>query len=133
MRAGGYNLGGEQSGHLIFLDHNTTGDGLLTALQILAIMRRTGRPLSELVKGIERFPQVLINFPVAEKRPLESLPGFQARLRAVESELADRGRVVVRYSGTEAKARVMVEGSDEDRVRELAQDLAHTLERELEA
>ena len=133
MRAGGYNLGGEQSGHLIFLDHNTTGDGLLTALQILAIMRRTGRPLSELVKGIERFPQVLINFQVAEKRPLESLPGFQTRLRAVESELADRGRVVVRYSGTEPKARVMVEGPDEDRVRELAQDLARTLERELGA
>jgi len=85
------------------------------------------------VKGIERFPQVLINFQVAEKRPLESLPGFQTRLRAVESELADRGRVVVRYSGTEPKARVMVEGPDEDRVRELAQDLARTLERELGA
>jgi phosphoglucosamine mutase len=131
MRVGGYNLGGEQSGHLIFLDHNTTGDGLLTALQILAIMRRTGRPLSELVKGIERFPQVLINFQVAEKRPLEDLPRFQERLRAVESELGERGRVVVRYSGTEPKARVMVEGADEDRVRELAQGLARTLEREL--
>ncbi len=131
MRAGGYNLGGEQSGHLIFLDHNTTGDGLLTALQILAIMRRTGRPLSELVKGIERFPQVLINFQVAEKRPLEGLSRFQAQLRQVEAELGDRGRVVVRYSGTEPKARVMVEGEDEERVRELAQDLARTLEREL--
>ena len=74
MRAGGYNLGGEQSGHLLFLDHNTTGDGLITALQTLAIMRRTGRPLSELVHDIERFPQVLVNLRVAEKRPLESLP-----------------------------------------------------------
>jgi phosphoglucosamine mutase len=131
MRVGGYNLGGEQSGHLIFLDHNTTGDGLLTALQILAIMRRTGRPLSELVQGIERFPQVLINVQVAEQRPLEGLPRFQERLRGVETELGERGRVVVRYSGTEPKARIMVEGADEDRVRELAQDLARTLEREL--
>jgi phosphoglucosamine mutase len=131
MRAGDYNLGGEQSGHLIFLDHNTTGDGLLTALQILAIMRRKERPLSELVKGIERFPQVLINFQVPEKRPLESLPRFQEALRAVEAELGERGRVVVRYSGTEPKARVMVEGPDEDRVHDLAQDLARVLEREL--
>ena len=131
MRAGDYNLGGEQSGHLIFLDHNTTGDGLLTALQILAIMRRKERPLSDLVKGIERFPQVLINLQVAEKRPLESLPRFQESLRAVESELGERGRVVVRYSGTEPKARVMVEGPDEERVQELAQDLARVLEREL--
>ena len=74
MRRSGYNLGGEQSGHVIFLDHNTTGDGLLTALQVLAILRRKERPLSELVRGIERFPQVLLNVAVAEKRPLEELP-----------------------------------------------------------
>ena len=80
---GGYNLGGEQSGHLLFLDHNTTGDGLITALQTLAIMRRTGRPLSELVSDIERFPQVLVNFRIAEKRPLESLPTVQAAVAKV--------------------------------------------------
>jgi phosphoglucosamine mutase len=131
MRAGGYNLGGEQSGHLVFLDHNTTGDGLLTALQILAIMRRSGRPLSELVAGIERFPQVLMNVRVAEKRPLESLPRTSEAVRKVEAELGDRGRVVIRYSGTEPKARIMVEGDDELRVRAFARELAKGLQREL--
>jgi phosphoglucosamine mutase len=127
MRSGGYNLGGEQSGHVIFLDHNTTGDGLLSGLQALAIMRRTGQPLSRLVSGIERFPQVLLNVAVAEKRPLESLPSVAEAIRKVEKELDGRGRVVIRYSGTEPKVRVMVEGDDEARVREYAQDLADLL------
>ena len=85
----------------MFLDHNTTGDGLLTALQVLAIMRRKERPLSELVQGIERFPQVLLNIAVAEKRPLEELPELVRRIRQVEDELGSRGRVLIRYSGTE--------------------------------
>jgi phosphoglucosamine mutase len=127
MRSGGYNLGGEQSGHVVFLDHNTTGDGLLSGLQALAIMRRTGQPLSRLVSGIERFPQVLLNVAVAEKRPLESLPSVAEAIRKVEKELDGRGRVVIRYSGTERKVRVMVEGDDEARVREYAQDLADLL------
>jgi phosphoglucosamine mutase len=131
MRRNGYNLGGEQSGHVIFLDHNTTGDGLLSALQVLAIMKRKERPLSELMAGIERFPQALVNVTVAEKRPIESLPEFSALLRRVEAELGDRGRVLVRYSGTEPKARVMVEGEDEVRVREWARELARSLERAL--
>jgi phosphoglucosamine mutase len=131
MRAGGYNLGGEQSGHILFLDHNTTGDGLMTALQTLAIMRRTGRPLSELVSDIERFPQVLINFRVAEKRPLESLPTLQEAVAKVEKALDGRGRVLIRYSGTEPKARVMVEGEDEARVREYADEIANELKRAL--
>jgi phosphoglucosamine mutase len=131
MRAGGYNLGGEQSGHVVMLDHNTTGDGLLTALQVLAILRRTGRPLSELVSGFEAVPQVLVNVSVARKRPVEDLPEFQKELRAVESALGGKGRVLVRYSGTEPKARVMVEGDDEARVRELASDLAAALQRSL--
>jgi phosphoglucosamine mutase len=131
MRRGGYNLGGEQSGHIVFLDHNTTGDGLLTGLQVLAIMRRKARPLSELVAGIERFPQVLVNVRVAEKRPIAELPTFLRHVAQVEAELADRGRVLVRYSGTEQKARVMVEGEDETRVRELADDLARELQRAL--
>jgi phosphoglucosamine mutase len=133
MRAGGYNLGGEQSGHVVFLDHNTTGDGLLTGLQALAIMRRTGQPLSRLVAGIERFPQVLLNVAVAEKRPLDSLPSVSEAIRKVEKELDGRGRVVIRYSGTESKVRVMVEGDDEVRVREYARDLAELLRHTLGA
>jgi phosphoglucosamine mutase len=131
MRANGYNLGGEQSGHLVFLDHNTTGDGLITALQALAILRRKNRPLSELVRDIERFPQVLVNVRVGEKRPLESLPALQAAVAKVEKALDGRGRVLIRYSGTEPKARVMVEGEDEARVREYADAIAAELRRAL--
>jgi phosphoglucosamine mutase len=131
MRKHRYTLGGEQSGHVIFLDHNHTGDGLLTALQVLAIMRRKERPLSELARGIERFPQVLVNVAVSEKRPLESLPEFQRQLASVESSLGDRGRVLIRYSGTEAKARVMVEGEDERLVTQYANELAEGLKRAL--
>jgi phosphoglucosamine mutase len=131
MRRGGYNLGGEQSGHVVYLDHNTTGDGLCTALQVLATMRRKERPLSDLVAGMERFPQVLVNVPVATKRPIEDLAKFQQRLRQVEQDLGDRGRVLIRYSGTESKARVMVEGDDETRVTEYAESLADDLRRAL--
>jgi phosphoglucosamine mutase len=131
MRSGGYNLGGEQSGHVVFLDHNTTGDGLITALQALAIMRRTGKPLSQLVAGFQRFPQVLLNVAVAEKRPFDQLPAVAEALRKVEAELGRSGRVLLRYSGTEPKARVMVEGEDEHRVREIAEDLANLVRRQL--
>jgi phosphoglucosamine mutase len=129
MRAGGYNVGGEQSGHIVFLDHNTTGDGLITALQALAVMKRKGRFLSELVSDFVRFPQVLVNVRVAEKRPLESLPEMTEAIRKVEETLRGNGRVLVRYSGTEPKARVMVEGEDETHVQELANDLAQRLVR----
>jgi phosphoglucosamine mutase len=131
MRNGGYNLGGEQSGHVVFLDHNTTGDGLITALQVLAIMRREEKPLSALVEDVQRFPQVLVNVRVAEKRPLDSLPGVTEAVRRIEGELDGRGRVLIRYSGTEPKARVMVEGEDEGRVKELAEELADRLRRAL--
>jgi len=131
MRSGGYNLGGEQSGHVVFLDHNTTGDGLVTALQTLAYMRRKEKPLSQLVADIERFPQVLVNVRIAEKRPLETLPGLQAAVQKVEKAMDGRGRVLIRYSGTEPKARVMVEGDDEARVREYAEAIAHELRRAL--
>jgi len=131
MRAGGYNLGGEPSGHVVFLDHNTTGDGLITALQALAIMRRTGRSLSELVAGFERFPQVLLNVPVAERRPFHEVPQIAETMRKMETELDGRGRVLLRYSGTERKARVMVEAEDEDRVNELAQELSALVRRHL--
>lgn len=131
MRNGGYNLGGEQSGHVVFLDHNTTGDGLISALQVLAILRRSERPLSELVADFEHFPQVLVNVRVAEKRPLESLPAVQEAVGKIEKELDGRGRVLIRYSGTEPKARIMVEGEDEDRVRRYADELAEVLRRTL--
>jgi len=131
MRGGGYNIGGESSGHVVFLDHNTTGDGLITALQALAIMRRTERPLSELVAGFERFPQVLVNVPVAERRPFDEVPQIAEGVRKVEAELDGRGRVLLRYSGTERKARVMVEAEDEQRVREIARDLSELVRRHL--
>ena len=133
MRSGGYNLGGEQSGHVIFLDHNTTGDGLVTALQVLAILRRSGKPLSELVASFTRFPQVLVNLRVASKRPLEEIPSLLEKVRKAEAELDGRGRVLIRYSGTEPKARVMVEGENEERVGEIAHELADELRRALGA
>ncbi len=116
MRAGGYNLGGEQSGHLVFIDHATTGDGLVAALQVLTIMRRTGSPLSKLAAVMTRFPQVTRNLRVARKTPLDRLPGVSRVIREVEADLGDSGRVLVRYSGTEAKMRVMVEAADEGRI-----------------
>lgn len=127
MRRGGYNLGGEQSGHVIFLDHITTGDGLMTALQVLAVMVRKGRPLSDLTAGFNRYPQVMVNVDISKKVPLETLPEFQSELRAVEQRLAGKGRVLVRYSGTELKARVMVEGENEDEVQRDAENLASLL------
>ena len=131
MREGGFNLGGEQSGHVIFLDHNTSGDGLITALQVLAIMRRKGRTLSELTTDFVRYPQVLVNVQVAEKKPIESLSGFAQAVEKVETALNGRGRVLIRYSGTEPKARIMVEGDDEKQIREYADDLAEALRRAL--
>ncbi|MDH5567233.1 MAG: phosphoglucosamine mutase, partial [Myxococcales bacterium] len=129
MRAEGCNLGGEQSGHIVFLDHNTTGDGLITALQCLAIMRRRDRPLSELTGKFERYPQILISVPVARQTPIQELPDLQAAVRRVERELGDQGRVLIRFSGTEPKARVMVEGENEQSVSQYARDLAEILQR----
>jgi phosphoglucosamine mutase len=129
MRNEGYNLGGEQSGHIVFLDHNTTGDGLLTALQTLAILRRKDRRLSELTAGFQRFPQALVNVSVADKRPIESIPEVVRAVRRIEEALGRRGRVLVRYSGTEPKARVMVEGEDEAAVSRYAAELAEQLRR----
>ena len=133
MREGGYNLGGEQSGHLVFLDLNKTGDGLITALQALALMRRKGRRLSEVLEKFRRYPQVLVNVAVKEKRPIESIPSLCAAVRKVEAEFNGSGRVLIRYSGTEPKARVMVEGEDPRRVDEVANDLADELRRALGA
>ncbi|MEZ4381602.1 MAG: phosphoglucosamine mutase [Nannocystaceae bacterium] len=112
MVRGGYSLGGEQSGHVIFLDHGTTGDGVLATLQVLQVMLRSGQGLAELAKAMVRFPQVARAIPVREKIPLTELPKLGAVVRGIEDELGDEGRVVIRYSGTEAKLRVMLEGPD---------------------
>jgi len=133
MQRGGYNLGGEQSGHLLFLDHATTGDGLVTALAILGIMRSKGIPLSRLARVMQKFPQVLLNVAVREKRDLAELPAVQAAVQSVERELGGRGRVYIRYSGTEALARVMVEGQDLAQVEGYAADIARAVQRALGA
>jgi len=129
MRRGGYNVGGEQSGHLVFLDYMTTGDGVVGALRILSAMVREGKPVSELAQVMMRYPQVLVNVKVAERRPLEQLESVTALIRQAETKLGSEGRVLVRYSGTEPKARVMVEGPSEDVIRTLADEIAAELQR----
>ncbi|NDY42838.1 phosphoglucosamine mutase [Dissulfurirhabdus thermomarina] len=121
MRAEGYNFGGEQSGHLVFLDHITTGDGILAALQLLAVMQRTGRPLSELAAVMETFPQVLHNVRLAARRPIDQIEGLEALRQRLQRELAGKGRILIRASGTEPVIRVMVEGEDEGRIADMAQ------------
>ena len=131
MRKTGAVLGGEQSGHLIFMRHSTTGDGILAALQLLRIMQERGKPLSDLAHLIEPFPQVLQNVHVERKIPFDQVPAVQEAVRAAEASLAGKGRVLLRYSGTESVARVMVEGQDEAQVRSLAAELCAVLEAHL--
>jgi len=116
----GYNLGGEQSGHIVFLDHNTTGDGLVTALATLALLVEKGQPLSELRRVMTRFPQVLVNLRVASKPDVKTLPAVARSIQDAERALGDRGRVLVRYSGTESLLRVMIEGEREPQIRDFA-------------
>jgi phosphoglucosamine mutase len=125
MRAHGCNLGGEQSGHLLFLDRTSTGDGAIAALQVLALMLRTGRPLSELAKAaLERVPQGLESVVLPARRPLEDMRHLTSATRAAEKALGDEGRVLVRWSGTEPKLRIMVEGPDEAAIRSWIAQLA---------
>jgi phosphoglucosamine mutase len=121
-------LGGEQSGHIIFgAENHHVGDGLYTALRVLRVMRESGRPLSALASPYRPFPQVLVNVPVASKPDFSLLPSVEAAVRRIEAELAEDGRVLLRYSGTEPLARVMVEGPDAGRIRVLAEELAALL------
>ena len=131
MRRHGHCFGGEQSGHLVYLDHSTTGDGLLAALQVLTLLRREGRPMSELRQIFRPFPQALISITVGARRPLEQLPKVQQAIAQAEQELGREGRVMVRFSGTEPKARVLVEGPDMDRTQGLAQAIAASIRAEL--
>jgi phosphoglucosamine mutase len=131
MLVTGASLGGEQSGHIIFSGRSTTGDGLLTALLLLDIVHRSGKSLDELLADLKTFPQVIVNVKVREKRPLEAIPTVAAAIRAAEDELADTGRVVIRYSGTEALARVMIEAESEPRMRHHADTIAAAIRSEL--
>jgi len=134
MRRGGYNLGGEQSGHLVFLDHASTGDGVVAALQVLAIMVRTGLPLSELARrAMERVPQVLENVTLAARRPLAEMPTLTSATAKVTKSLGNDGRVLVRWSGTEPKLRVMIEGPDEGRIRAYAHELVQAARKDVPA
>lgn len=131
MRRDGAVLGGEQSGHLIHLDLGTTGDGLQTALQLAAMVHRSGRGLSELLTPFHRYPQVLLNVPVSGKPAFDDLPRVAVAAARVEEALGDDGRLVLRYSGTEPLARVMIEGPEEEFVRALAEELAAVIRGEI--
>ncbi len=128
MLKGGYNLGGEQSGHVVFLNHSTTGDGILTALRTLAVMLREDKPLADLAAAVQTFPQVLVNVRVQERKDLKTVPAARRALAAAEAALNGRGRLLVRYSGTEPLLRIMAEGEDQAEIERLVHDLAEALQ-----
>jgi phosphoglucosamine mutase len=127
MRQHNATLGGEQSGHILFPAHSTTGDGLLTALLVLDIVQRSGKPLHQLVVDLKVFPQVIVNVRVREKQPLEQIPEVSERIQEAESALQGKGRVVVRYSGTEALARVMIEAESREEMERHAERIAQAI------
>ena len=131
MRKGGYNLGGEQSGHLIFLDYNTTGDGILSALQLLAVMRREEKTLSELAEIMIPLPQVLSNTRVREKADIMSISEIAAKIKDVEGKLGIEGRVLIRYSGTEPLLRVMIEGQDKYEITSWANEICDLVKKNI--
>jgi len=128
MRAGGYNLGGEQSGHMIFLDHNTTGDGILSALQVLEVVQSTGQRLSQLAQVMTSLPQTLVNVRVKQRADLADIPEVCKVIAAAEEALAGQGRVLIRYSGTEPLLRIMLEGADQKQIETLAAEIAAAIE-----
>jgi phosphoglucosamine mutase len=129
----GANLGGEQSGHLLFLDHSTTGDGIVSALQLIGVMQETRSSLGELSTCLVKFPQVLVNVTVKEKPPVESIPGLTERARALEADMNGAGRILLRYSGTESLLRVMIEGEEQVRIERMAEELAGLVRRSIGA
>ena len=133
MLAHDLNVGGEQSGHVILRDANTTGDGLVTALALLRIMKRTGQPLSELRRGLRKYPQQLVNIKVRERIPLAQIPEITNEVAAVEKELGSRGRVLLRYSGTEPKIRLLVETKEEAMLQPVVDRLLEPIKKHLGA
>jgi len=131
MRSGGFNFGGEQSGHLIYFDHSTTGDGILAALQVMALIREKGKDLSSLKNCLTVLPQVLLNVRVRERKELGNLPGLSALSGKIEKNLGAKGRILLRYSGTEPLLRIMIEGEDLQRIQGFAKDLEQEALKEL--
>jgi phosphoglucosamine mutase len=131
MRADGFNFGGEQSGHLIFLDQNTSGDGILSALQVMRVMKSTGKPLSELAASMTKSPQVLKNVEVSEKKELSGIPEVVKAIEEAERKLGTKGRLLIRYSGTQPMCRVMAEGEKEDEVQNVVDMVADAISRVL--
>lgn len=131
MNRGGYNLGGEQSGHIVFLDHNSTGDGPLTAVQVLRLMKRKGVALSKLASEIKLYPQVLMNVDVEKKHDIKTMPEIQEAIKMAENSLSGKGRILVRSSGTEPKVRVMVEGKDAKLIIKTAKDISRVVKEAL--
>jgi phosphoglucosamine mutase len=131
MKQNGFNMGGEKSGHTIFLDHNTTGDGIITALQVLAVMGKKEKSLADLASIMTPFPQVLFNVRVKKRKELSQSPEVHRAIQTIEQELGKTGRVVIRYSGTESVLRVMLEGEREDQIQKMGSDLAEIIERKL--
>ncbi len=133
MVEGGYALGGEQSGHILFGEHSNTGDGIITALNVLRTMRETGRLLFDLSQSMTKYPQILVNIPVRERVPFSQINSLSKIVAEVEGDLADRTRLVLRYSGTEPLARVMLEGVDQAQINELANMMADAIRAEIGA
>ena len=127
MTANGSVIGGEDSGHMIFLDQHTTGDGMLTAIRLIQTMCEENKPLSELSRVMTVFPQVLLNIEVQKKPLIEDVPQIMAAIRSVEQSLGEKGRVLVRYSGTQPLCRVMVEGPESDETRRYCQQIAEVV------
>jgi phosphoglucosamine mutase len=133
MRRLDANVGGEQSGHMIFRDFTTTGDGIISALQMLRVMRETGKPLSELCRVLQRFPQIMLNIKIRTKPPLESVAGVPAAIKEAKVALGGSGTVIVRYSGTEPLCRVTVEGRDRAAIEQQAQRIADIIQKQIGA
>jgi phosphoglucosamine mutase len=133
MRKNDYNLGGEKSGHVIFLDHVTTGDGIITALNLLSVMKSSSRKMSELGSEMKLYPQVLSGVKVKEKKDLNLIPGYSDKIKEIEDKLGSSGRVYVRYSGTGAKCRIMIEGPDQAQIEEFAKEIANVIEKDIGA
>lgn len=131
MKYNKYNLGGEASGHMIFLDYTTTGDGIVSALQMLKLLKKNNIKVSEIRKVIKKFPQILLNIDVKEKKPFDHMPKVKDKINQIKKQLKDNGRLLLRYSGTQMVCRVMIEGKNKLKITHLANDLADLIKKEI--